>query len=79
MREPAPPPLPLTKDEQLRAVFEYAGVGIGVTALDGRFVEANARFCEILGYTPEELRSLTFVDVTYPDDLDPTQSSCGSC
>jgi two-component system, chemotaxis family, CheB/CheR fusion protein len=75
MSEPGTPQLPLTKDQQLRAVFEYAGVGIAVTALDGRFVEVNHRFCEILGYSADELRGLTFIDVTYPDDADATSTS----
>ena len=67
-------PPPLTKDQQLRAVFEHAGVGIAVTALDGRFVETNHRFCEILGYSAEALRARTFLDVTYPDELEATRA-----
>jgi PAS domain S-box-containing protein len=74
MAESLHSPLPLTKDQQLRAVFEYAGVGIAVTALDGRFVETNPRFCEILGYSAEELRSRTFLGVTYPDEVDATRT-----
>jgi PAS domain S-box-containing protein len=74
MAEPAHSTLPLTKDQQLRAAFEFAGVGIAVTALDGRFVEPNPRFCEILGYSADELRSLTFLDVTYPDEVDATRA-----
>jgi PAS domain S-box-containing protein len=74
MAEPGHSSLPLTRDQQLRAVFEFAGVGIGVTALDGRFVEVNPRFCEILGYSVEELRSRTFLDVTYPEELEATRA-----
>jgi len=75
MSELATPLPPLTKDQQLRAVFEYAGVGIAVTALDGSFVEVNHRFCEILGYSAATLRDLTFIDVTHPDDAEATRAS----
>ena len=68
------PSLPLTRDQQLRAVFEYAGVGIAVTGLDGRFADVNPRFCEILGYSAEELQARTFLDVTYPDEYEVTRA-----
>lgn len=64
---------PLTKDQQLRAVFEHAGVGIAVTALDGRFVEVNPRFSAILGYSVEALQARTFLEVTHPDDFEATR------
>ncbi|HEX8145873.1 MAG TPA: ATP-binding protein [Pyrinomonadaceae bacterium] len=41
--------------ERYRALFEHAGDGIGVaSAADRRLTEVNNRFCEILGYTPQE-------------------------
>src|SRR5688500_14612113 len=55
-------------ETRLRAIFQQAAVGITITSLDGRFEEMNARFCQILGYPPEELRRLTFLDVTDPED-----------
>ena len=65
--------LPLTRDEQLRAVFEHAGVGMALTAPDGHFVEVNHRFCEILGYSATALHDLTFLGVTHPDDVAATR------
>ncbi len=53
----------------LRAVFEHAGVGMAVVAPDGRFLQVNAKLCEIVGYSPAELRHKTFHDLTHPDDL----------
>jgi len=60
-------------EEWLRAIFDQAAVGIAVAALDGHFVEMNHKFSEILGYSSEELRGLTFVDITHPNDLIATQ------
>jgi len=49
--------------------------GLGLTKLDpktGRFVFANPRFCQMLGYSQDELINggLTFRELTHPDDVD---------
>ena len=51
------------------AVFDQVAVGIAVSTLDGRLVETNAKCREILGYTADELRDRTFLDITHPDDV----------
>lgn len=62
------------KEAQLRAVFEHAGVGIAVSSLDGRFLETNPRFCQVLGYSAAALSQRTHLDVTHPDDIEATQA-----
>jgi PAS domain S-box-containing protein len=60
----------LRQSERLfRQTFDHAPIGMSMVSLDYRFVRANRAFCDMLGYTPEELAALTFVDITYPDDL----------
>jgi PAS domain S-box-containing protein len=56
-------------EERYRSIFELAAVGITHNSLEGRFIRLNQRFCEIVGYTLEEMLQLTFQDITYPDDL----------
>ncbi len=56
-------------EERLRAVFEQAAIGIAVADLQGKFLQVNQRFSDIVGYTPAELRGLTFSDITHSDDL----------
>jgi PAS domain S-box-containing protein len=56
-------------DELLNAVFSQAALGIAIASLDGRLQEANQKFCAILGYSAEELRQRTFLEVTHPDDV----------
>lgn len=57
-------------EERFRATFEQAAVGICHCSLDGRFFLFNQKFCDIIGYTPEETQALSHVEITHPDDLD---------
>lgn len=47
-----------------------ANAPIGMALLDptGYWKEVNDRLCELLGYSREELLTLHFTDLTYPDD-----------
>ena len=58
-----------TGEREFRATFEQAAVGMAMVAPDGRWLRANERLCQILGYTRDELLGLRFQDITYPDDL----------
>ena len=55
-------------EERFRVTFFQAAVGIAQTSLDGQWLLLNNRFCEILGYSRDELRGKTFIDITHPDD-----------
>jgi PAS domain S-box-containing protein len=57
-------------EERFRATFENAAVGMAHVALDGALVRVNDRLCAILGYSREQLRQLTFEQLTHPDDRD---------
>ena len=56
-------------ESRFRAIFEQAAVGMADSSLDSRFIRLNRRFCELLGYSREELLGLTFREITHPDDL----------
>ncbi len=58
-----------TSSSRLKAIFENAGVGLGVLGLDGRYVEANQYWLDMLGYSLDELRALTNWDTTHPEDV----------
>lgn len=58
-------------EENYRQLFDAAGVGIARVSLQGHFLEVNHRFGEIAGRSPDQLRQLTFQDITHPDDLSP--------
>ncbi len=55
-------------EEGYRAMFENAGVGITRVDLNGVLVDVNQKFCNMLGYTREELFGMALSTVTHPDD-----------
>ena len=56
-------------EEQLRKTFDYALVGMAILDLQGNLINVNKSLCKILGYSELELKQLTFLDITHPDDL----------
>ena len=54
-------------EDTLRATFEQAAVGMTVMSLELRFLRANPKFCEMLGYTHEELLQMHLADINPPD------------
>ena len=56
-------------DAGFRAMFELPGVGmIQADAPGFRFTRVNRKFCEIVGYSAEELLSKTYIGLTHPED-----------
>jgi PAS domain S-box-containing protein len=60
-------------ENRFRSAFEDSAIGMGLTSIEegsmGRWLKVNKSLYEMLGYTPEELTSLTFMQITHPDDL----------
>ena len=54
-------------EEQYRALFEQANDAVFLETLDGRILDANARACDLLGYSREELLALTVTDIVPPE------------
>jgi PAS domain S-box-containing protein len=52
-----------------RATFDEAPIGIAHTDLDGRFLNANARCCHMLGFDKGELVGRRTTDFTHPEDV----------
>ena len=60
------------REEQLRLTLENAPIGILTSALDGHLLSVNPAFCNILGYSDEELTRLSVETITHPDDWEET-------
>jgi PAS domain S-box-containing protein len=59
-------------ERRFRTLFEQAGVGVAhLETATGRFLKINQRYCEIIGYTAEEMQGRTFASITHPDDVQP--------
>lgn len=56
-------------DENFQKIVEYAPVGILIIDGDLRWRLVNQRFCDITGYSKEELINKTFIDITYSEDV----------
>ena len=57
-------------EEWFRKIFEEAHqVGIVITSPLFVFEKANPAFCRMMGYSADELRSMSFVNITHPDYL----------
>jgi PAS domain S-box-containing protein len=49
-------------------LFKHSVVGMSITFIDGR-LHPNSAFCEMLGYTRDELIDKHWAEITHPDDI----------
>src|SRR5262245_54310373 len=64
----------MSSEERLRSIFALAAIGLAQCDVQThRFVVANHRMEEITGYSADELLSLTFSDLTHPEDREKDQ------
>jgi PAS domain S-box-containing protein len=59
----------MESENKYRLVFEAANVGKSIT-LPGGEVHTNQTFCDMLGYTCEEMNHKKWQDLTPPEDID---------
>ena len=52
-------------EERWRSVFENSAIGVALADLNGRFLATNHVFQTMVGYTEQELRALSFLDITH--------------
>jgi PAS domain S-box-containing protein len=57
-------------EARFRAMFENAGIGIGLVGLDRRPLAVNAALVKMTGYSVEELYQMTGADLSYAEDDD---------
>ena len=57
-------------ERKFRHTFELASIGKSLTSLDGKLVDVNDAFCKMIGYSKDELATINFSEITYPDDLE---------
>jgi PAS domain S-box-containing protein len=55
-------------DARQKALFSQMLGGVAETDLHGRFVSVNRRYCEVLGYTEQELLGMRMQDILHPED-----------
>ncbi|MBU4557114.1 MAG: PAS domain S-box protein, partial [Actinobacteria bacterium] len=56
-------------EERFRTLFEQASDGIFLADETGHYIEVNPAGCDMLGYTRDEILSMTITDPVDPDEL----------
>jgi PAS domain S-box-containing protein len=56
------------REEEFRLLFDMSAIGMAQVAPGGGYLRVNHKYCQMLGYSEQELLHLTIYDVTHPDD-----------
>ncbi|MCX6120148.1 MAG: PAS domain S-box protein [Ignavibacteriales bacterium] len=59
-------------EDKFKYVFDHSLIGKSITFPSGE-IHVNRAFCEMLGYSPEELQNQKWQDITHHDDIELTQ------
>jgi PAS domain S-box-containing protein len=57
-------------EAKFRGAFENAAIGYAMTTPAGDFVDVNAAYCNLTGYSLQELKNLQLFDLIQSDDLE---------
>ena len=55
-------------EERYRTIYNQAALGLISFSAEGSIIDVNPSFCQMLGYSREELLSKTALQLTYPGD-----------
>ncbi|AVX37243.1 diguanylate cyclase [Yersinia massiliensis] len=56
-------------ENRFRNAMEYSAIGMALVSPEGKWMQVNQALCRLLGYRQETLLTLTFQQITYPEDL----------
>ena len=56
-------------ESRFHNILEHAPIGMAINDVNGRFIWVNPAICAMLKYTPDELKTMSFHDITHPEDL----------
>lgn len=59
--------------ERFQIPFDDGPIGMVITDVAGRFLQANRAYCAMLGYSQDELLGMAFSDITPADELGASQ------
>ncbi len=55
-------------EKRFRRIFEQSAIGMVFASFENRITDVNQAYCQMLGYSREELLNMSFIDITHPDD-----------
>jgi PAS domain S-box-containing protein len=56
-------------EKQFEQAMENSPIGIALLSLEGKYMQVNQAFCEIVGYLKEELLQMNWKTITYHEDI----------
>ncbi len=57
-------------EEKFRKYFEVPLIGVAILAPSGQWLEVNDKFCDMIGYSRDELLAMRWQEITPHEDLD---------
>jgi len=61
----------IRSEKKYRSLVEQSTDAIFINRLDGRILDVNDRACQMLGYTKEQFRNMSVVDLQVPEEREP--------
>ena len=58
-----------SSEERFHKIFEEGPIGVALVSLDFRIQHVNLHFCDMLGYSENEIIAIGLAGITHPDDL----------
>ncbi|KRE89277.1 hypothetical protein ASG89_34800 [Paenibacillus sp. Soil766] len=62
--------LAFSQPELFSQAFKYSPIGMAILSTEGKWLQVNSILCQIIGYSESDFLSMTFQDMSHPDDLD---------
>jgi diguanylate cyclase (GGDEF)-like protein/PAS domain S-box-containing protein len=57
-------------ESRFHAIFELAAIGVAeINSRTGKFVRVNQKYCDIFGFSREDMLRMRFQEISHPDDL----------
>ena len=56
-------------ENRFRNAMEYSAIGMALVSPQGKWLQVNKALCNLLGYEADYLKTLTFQEITYAEDL----------
>jgi len=57
-------------EDRFRAIFDQAAVGVALlNTKTGQYVRINQKYCDLVGYTMQEMLQKSFMDITFDQDI----------
>ncbi|MBB6116012.1 diguanylate cyclase (GGDEF)-like protein/PAS domain S-box-containing protein [Rahnella inusitata] len=56
-------------ENRFRNAMEYSAIGMALVSPQGKWLQVNKSLCKLLGYEADYLKTLSFQDITHPEDL----------